>query len=166
RTRDVFDCVFYHFAGPKMKPGQVPLIELFLDGHANYSSIFLFGEIGKQTQYAFSVTIWEAPRQVVLDDEVRRILKSPESLRDFLVVPYQKLLKRLNQVIPEEKGYRATLYPSPTVSNRRLSDTERQQVLKSACAEVELKIRTVQNHYKELFAAQCKAFPLRGCLGE
>ena len=102
----------------------------------------------------------------MLDDEVRRILKSPESLRDYLVVPYKNLLKRLNQVIPEEKGYLATLYPGPTVSNRRLSDAERQQVLKSACAEVELKIRTVENHYKELFAAQRKAFPLRECLGE
>lgn len=166
RTRDIFDCAFYHFAGPKEKPGQLPLIESFLDGHANYSGIFLFGEIGKQTQYSFFVTSWEAPRKVVLDDEVRRILKSPESLRDYLIVPYKNLLKRLNQVIPEEKGYTATVYPSPAASNRRLSDAERQHVLTTACNEAELKIRTVQNHYKAIFAAQRKAFPLRECLGD
>lgn len=166
RIRDVFDCSFYYFAGPKEKPGRLPLIESFLDGHANYSGMFLFGEAGKQTQYSYLVTSWEKPRQVVLDDEVRRILKSPESLRDFLLVPYKNLLKRLHQDIPEEKGYSAKVYPTPAVSDRRLSDAERKQVLQSACDEVEFKIRTVQNHYKALFAAQRKAFPLRECLGE
>lgn len=166
RIRDVFDCSFYCFAGPKEKPGQLPLIESFLDSHANYSGMFLFGEAGKQTQYSYLVTSWEKPRQVVLDDEVRRVLKSPESLRDYLLVPYRNLLKRLHQEIPEEKGYRATVYPTPAVSERRLSDAERKQVLQSACDEVELKIRTVQTHYKALFVAQQKAFPLRESLGK
>lgn len=165
RFRTTFDCVF-HYHPSAGKPSRVPSIEFFLDGRAGYAGIFRFGEPGKQTEYTYSVPYLEKPRQIALDAEVKKILTSPESLRDALVVPYKNLLKRLNEVIPEDKGYTAKIYPSPTLSDRSLSDTERKHVLQSACDEVELKIRTVHENYREIFAAQHKALPLRACLSE
>ena len=74
----------------RTNPETHPRIDIFLDGRASYWNTFRFGKVGKQTEYRYSVGISNRPRRVVLDDEVRRILKSPQSMRDHMLSSYKK----------------------------------------------------------------------------
>lgn len=145
-------------------------MELHLSGHATYATNLTIGGVS----YGILVYTPAPARKVPADEEVLRLLASPEALRDQLLADQEGLLKELRATIPLNGGVHSARVERPVLpgkqpeppmlSNRPLSDPEKAEVLKVAEREIGDRIATVKDHYKELHAAARKAFPLRECL--
>lgn len=142
-------------------------MELNLHGHAWYATAFRSGDTLYLVGIPTKATVIE-PR--IPDKEVMRILASPESLRDQLLADHESLLKTTREVMKAGDSFYSARVERPAVpgkqpgapelSSRPLTDADREKLIKQAEQEIGAKITSIKTHYKDLFAAARKAFPI------
>jgi hypothetical protein len=64
---------------------------------------------------------------------------------------------------PREEPYHPT-FEAPLPEGYQLTDAQKQEIQKEITAELDRRRRLLRDHYKELYAAVQKAFPLQECL--
>lgn len=157
-------------------------IEYSRTGGAWYTADRIFGGSNGQppTMYEFVVNTTDAhdearlPREVP-DQDVRRMMATPEALRDFGLAAYTALAKKIDEDIPSGKALRRMQLarnlhhgesPDALHSDRPLSPEELDEVHQTARAAIDLKIRLLREDYQEMHAALLRAFPLLECVPE
>ena len=168
----------YHQAkGEALKPG----LRWSQSGMQSYSQAFTFGgKSGAAGDFAtlYQTSISNEPVRgslMPLDADVCRFLKSPESLRDHLLVSNQQLLDRVKAELSAGRGVREAsridrLSPPENApanysrSSRPLTATERETVTAAAVAEIQSRIDVIQSDFQSLYESVNRAFPLRQCL--
>ncbi len=144
--------------------------ELSLPGRG-YFGKRKFGEI----EYQFGVG--DSPSS---DRDVRPYLESAESMRDQALGVIEYLEDRLRKEIPSGKAITSLIDPSlppqnpvdpeppskrslkpPFPKRYELTEAQREEILEQALADLKDRKRLWQEHYRELYAAAEKAFPIK-----
>ncbi len=170
---DEYFHIRWHFHPAARQKTWPVAVELHLGGHAAFTTQLTSGG----TSYIILVHTKTAPwRPRAPDEEVLRLLASPESLRDQLLADHRELLKAVRATIATGGGIYSAHYDypappgrrpaAPVPSTRPLSDADKKAIIQQAEQEIGAKIATVTHHFRELHLAARKAFPLRECLRE
>lgn len=112
---------------------------------------------------------------IIPDTDLKRILDSAETFRDFALRSLDELERRLNVDIPDGTAVKRARYqrqrqlkyaedPRVLYSKRKLTPGERKQILNKALLQVSKQRAAIRKHYRTIYAAVLRAFPISKCI--